>query len=1346
MIPRARILAPTIAAAACALAIVTVNCQSNPEPTPTEAPEPIPTQTQSITQNEGQPTLTATLTPTPSPPTNTPTPDEVESPRDPTPTQEPAPPTNTPTPAEVKSPRDPTPTPTVGSTQTPTPTVTKVATTIVITSTPTPNPTRIPDPTATPEPDPPPELILRTRYGSRWWGEVLQESGHIAASKMYSVELRVIGDTIFLPPSELPITVQITCKATNEPARKCADDWNINRNDYHLVEKSFNLEIPSGWSEVTFQHEGTPILRAYIGIPSGYPGNFQPVRALMRDYGEIVDAYAEYISKPEQSNGLVPRVTGYWSDGSADVEMFAGIGTVRPTDTVICRRADEPETPCDAQLSLVPNGKHIRILTRLPFGTTYVSVYRNGQSVLEARVNVSERIVGIDPDVLDCLTDTSLQDTGFSGTGCSSLVDPVVRGWDLDRPLQVKLIGPAPWTSFFVDTLTALEPLFNINFEWVYDDREAHIKAIIGITREDALEQELACSIEPITAGCATLGPPRAPDDSHQIVIYNIHTDTEDLPTSETQLKSLRSTIVHEAVHAFAGMGHRIEPGSIMHTDYSEFYTRRQTLSPMDTALVRLMSHPIFKEGWTFSDNEQEGLTFHDVELIVVPHDELLDAHTEPIEPNPGFFAWKAVNAAFHKIRESATATYNINSSMPGCQQQVSGATYQVAKLKPGYRKFQWSKLASEALNTLQIVGPNSDSENWELTDSTWQTVDHSHETVGWIPELSDPYNLLVDILLRADWNHITLTKTDGKSVISGSEDTFPTGSDRGSFQLTIDNDTSTITDYQLNWNRSYDGCEGYLVTATNGTYSNRFSFPPTIRTESEILSRCETTSLPTNPRARRVSEQWYQECPSQMAAGEYARAYQFDTDTWSLLRIDFQAPDDAVVSFVDLSTGQSQTVSPSQGRLVPDGLEGYGHHIEDIDPIQFGLPPRGSYICHHQWLPPGEYEIQAATHERAFPGRFTLIVDAQPIPGPPESLRFKAVATSNDRTCALLTDGNPLCWGRPYDTRPQPTIPEGPFESIYGGFHFCATTADGPAQCWDYAEAGNHVCTHVGLDSVARYCYGANQPESSGNEGLIDKSSIYVPGWYYVQTPPDEEVFIHLAPGRDHTCGIRGDNTHMCWGFDLPGQNTPPNGTKFVDIVSGYDFSCGISIDDQTPCWGDEWPLDTNSLPVNDGFVRIGTTTTSDYDRTCGINTAGQVTCVGVPVYCIPNALFIIPCWDIRFDEYPEYWYDDEQPTPYNPAPGHTFASLSTEAPECGIKADGTALCWHPWGSVGSPPATETFSQISAGTRHVCGLRTDGTIACWGDNFYGQATPPNGDLIQTERNIRLTLSDLTGG
>ena len=1196
---------------------------------------------------------------------------------------------------------------------------------------PTPLPTQPLEQTATPIPEPPRELIIKADYNISYT-KVLQESGHIAASGLFPVKLVVVPHTRHLHQSELPATVQITCKPANQPSRKCADDWAVDSNDSHR-EKTFNLELPGGWNEITIQDEGTPIWRAYIGIRSGYPGRSPNSwhRVFTAVVSNFVDAYAGNMGKPLYSNGLVPRVTGYWTDGTADVEIFAGSRSVQPIDTLTCRRDGEPEALCDAQLSLVPNGKYTRILTRLPFGTTYVNAYRNGQMALKASVTVSERIVGIDPDVLECITDTSLLNAGFSGTGCSGWYDPYVDNWDPAKPLQVKLIGPTQWTSFFVDTLEALEPLFNIKFEWVHDDQGAHVKAIIGITREDALEQELACSIEPITAGCATIGIPEAPDDSHHIVIYNTFTFTEDLPTSETQLDFLRRTIVHEAIHAFTGMVHRTEPGSIMHTGHSEFYTRRTAPSPMDAALIHLQS--------TFGT----GMTFHDIEQVVVPHNELLDASAEPIEPSPGFFAWKAVNAAFHKIRESATATYEINTSMPGCEQQLSGAKYQLAKLLPGSREFQWSQVTSEALNSLRILSPNSEEENWQLTDSTWQTVNHSHETHGWIPELSDPYHLLVDILVRADWSQIHLTKHGSKSIVWATEAAFPTGSERGSFQLAVDNETDAITDYQLNWTRGHDGCDGYIVTATNGTYSDSFTFPTTVRTESELLSGCETTTLPTNPRAHRVSGHWHQECPSQLAAAEYSQPYRFETDAWSLLRIDFQAPDDAILSFTDLSNGETQTLAPSQGRYRPDGLEGYQHRITGVNPSTFGLPVFGSYIWHHQWLPPGQYEIQAATRERAFHGRYALIVDAQPILGPPESLRFKTVATSNDRTCALLTDGTPLCWGKPYDTRPQPSIPEGPFESIYGGFHFCATTAEGNAQCWDFAEAGDHDCNPVDGDTVARYCYLVNQPETSDNEGLIDKSSAYVPAWYYDQTPPQGEVFFKLTPGRDQTCGIREDRTAYCWGDSYAREGKPPDDTKFVDIASGHTFSCGITTDAGMLCWGgSEWDLNRNK-PPDDGFTGIRSTASYEFNRTCGINGAGLVTCVGVPEFCVLNAASARPCSRIRFDENPNYWYDQDQPTPYNPAPGHTFAALSTEAPECGIKADGTALCWHPWGSVGSPAPTETFTQISAGTRHVCGIRTDATIACWGDNFYGQATPPNGDHIQTSPAIQPQYTDL---
>ena len=80
-------------------------------------------------------------------------------------------------------------------------------------------------------------------------------------------------------------------------------------------------------------------------------------------------------------------------------------------------------------------------------------------------------------------------------------------------------------------------------------------------------------------------------------------------------------------------------------------------------------------------------------------------------------------------------------------------------------------------------------------------------------------------------------------------------------------------------------------------------------------------------------------------------------------------------------------------------------------------------------------------------------------------------------------------------------------------------------------------------------------------------------------------------------------------------------------------------------------------------------------------------------------------------------------------PPAGETFAAISNGTwHTCGLRADGSAACWG-WNGYGqaTPPAGATFAAISSGNLHTCGLRADGSAACWGWNEYGQATPPAG-------------------
>ena len=62
-----------------------------------------------------------------------------------------------------------------------------------------------------------------------------------------------------------------------------------------------------------------------------------------------------------------------------------------------------------------------------------------------------------------------------------------------------------------------------------------------------------------------------------------------------------------------------------------------------------------------------------------------------------------------------------------------------------------------------------------------------------------------------------------------------------------------------------------------------------------------------------------------------------------------------------------------------------------------------------------------------------------------------------------------------------------------------------------------------------------------------------------------------------------------------------------------------------------------------------------------------------------------------------------------------------------CGVRDDGTVVCWGGDYSGRATPPTGRFSSVSAGDYHSCGVKDDGTVVCWGNNRYGAATPPEG-------------------
>ena len=75
--------------------------------------------------------------------------------------------------------------------------------------------------------------------------------------------------------------------------------------------------------------------------------------------------------------------------------------------------------------------------------------------------------------------------------------------------------------------------------------------------------------------------------------------------------------------------------------------------------------------------------------------------------------------------------------------------------------------------------------------------------------------------------------------------------------------------------------------------------------------------------------------------------------------------------------------------------------------------------------------------------------------------------------------------------------------------------------------------------------------------------------------------------------------------------------------------------------------------------------------------------------------------------------------------APAREFVSVAVgdDALACGLRADGSVLCWGRE-LAGFSPQGE-FSTLSAGARSVCGVRVEGTIECWGQGAVASSPPP---------------------
>jgi len=277
----------------------------------------------------------------------------------------------------------------------------------------------------------------------------------------------------------------------------------------------------------------------------------------------------------------------------------------------------------------------------------------------------------------------------------------------------------------------------------------------------------------------------------------------------------------------------------------------------------------------------------------------------------------------------------------------------------------------------------------------------------------------------------------------------------------------------------------------------------------------------------------------------------------------------------------------------------------------------------------------------------------------------IKSITGGLYHTCGLLSNGSMMCWGLNNDgqigdgsttQRLNPVFVNSTesFISITTGkYHTCGVLGNGSAMCWGqntYGEIGDgtngtdrlnpvfvnstesfvsitaknyHTCGLLGNGSMM--CWGKNDYGQIGNGSAGGKALNPV----FVNT---SESFVSISAGREHTCGLLGNGSMMCWGFNTDGQigngdqiqqNNPVfvnTSESFVSIGAGQYHTCGVLGNGIAMCWGNNIygqigngssgadVLNPVFVNTSESFVSI----TGGQYHTCGLLNNGISMCLG--------------------------------------------------------------------------------------------------------------------------------------
>jgi alpha-tubulin suppressor-like RCC1 family protein len=380
---------------------------------------------------------------------------------------------------------------------------------------------------------------------------------------------------------------------------------------------------------------------------------------------------------------------------------------------------------------------------------------------------------------------------------------------------------------------------------------------------------------------------------------------------------------------------------------------------------------------------------------------------------------------------------------------------------------------------------------------------------------------------------------------------------------------------------------------------------------------------------------------------------------------------------------------------------------------------------------------------------RIPIAAPAGP-PAPPGPLgnMMAQIDVGNYHVCANSLAGGGYCWGKNdfgqlgNGTNNNSSVPFAVNDAgVLAGKTIVATSA-----------GYNHTCV---VDSVGQvYCWGYNSQGQLGN-GASGTNNNPIPTAVVTTGPISGKKVIKINGGNSHTCALTLDGLIFCWGGNNYGQlgtdNTtdsftpvqltnsgPASGKTWVDISAGYAHSCGLTGDGTAYCWG------------FNGHGQLGNNSTIDSSRPVAVSTGlkfAQIS-AGDQHTCALTTGGALYCWG--FNQQGQLGnnslVDSAVPVPVDTSGvlgGKTASKVTAGFRHTCAIADGDVYCWgnDDAGQLGngqlfvthtSPVAVdntgdmngEKMADIAVGQYNSCAVATvasGGNIYCWGKDDDGQ-------------------------